>query len=44
MVDRVYPISEIRDAYAYVASGRKTGIVAVDLDPGAAFRGLDGAE
>ena len=33
--DRVYPFDEIAEAYRYVAMGEKTGIVAVDMRPGA---------
>ena len=36
--DRVYAFSGIPEAYRYVASGQKTGIVSVDLDSDAAVR------
>lgn len=36
--DRVYPFARIPDAYRYVGSGQKTGIVTVSLDPDAEFR------
>ncbi len=31
VVDRVYPLEEIREAYAYVDSGRKRGAVVLDI-------------
>lgn len=31
LIDRSYPLAEIREAYAYVQSGRKTGNVLLDL-------------
>jgi NADPH:quinone reductase-like Zn-dependent oxidoreductase len=31
VVDRRYPLEQIRDAYRYVESGRKTGIVVIDV-------------
>ena len=40
VLDRVYRFEQIPDAYDYVASGQKTGIVAVSLDEDAAFRQL----
>ena len=36
--DRVYPFEQIPEAYAFVASGQKTGIVAVNLDEDATFQ------
>lgn len=33
--DRVYPFERIAEAYAYVEGGQKTGIVAIDMTPGA---------
>ena len=36
--DRIYPFEQIPEAYDYVASGQKTGIVAVTLDEDATFR------
>lgn len=36
--DRVYPFNDIPEAYGYVASGQKTGIVVVSLDPDAKMR------
>jgi NADPH:quinone reductase-like Zn-dependent oxidoreductase len=31
VIDRRYPLEQIRDAYRYVETGRKTGIVVVDV-------------
>jgi NADPH:quinone reductase-like Zn-dependent oxidoreductase len=31
VVDRVYPLDEIREAYRYVETGRKTGIVVIEI-------------
>jgi NADPH:quinone reductase-like Zn-dependent oxidoreductase len=31
VVDRHYPVEEIADAYRYVETGRKTGIVVIDI-------------
>lgn len=35
VVDRVYPLEKIRDAYAYVDSGRKRGAVVLAIQPAA---------
>ena len=34
VVDRTYPLEEIADAYRYVETQRKTGIVVIDVAPG----------
>ncbi len=31
VIDRRYPLEQIRDAYRYVETGQKTGIVVVDV-------------
>ena len=31
VIDRRYPLEEIADAYRYVETGQKTGIVIVDV-------------
>lgn len=33
VVDRRYPFEEIADAYRYVKTGQKTGIVVIDMEP-----------
>jgi NADPH:quinone reductase-like Zn-dependent oxidoreductase len=33
VIDRRYPLEQIRDAYRYVETGQKTGIVVVDVGP-----------
>jgi NADPH:quinone reductase-like Zn-dependent oxidoreductase len=33
VVDRTYPLEQIRDAYRYVEAGKKTGIVVVEIVP-----------
>jgi NADPH:quinone reductase-like Zn-dependent oxidoreductase len=38
VIDRKYPLDEIADAYRYVESGQKTGIVVVKVAP------IDGIE
>lgn len=41
-IDRSYPLEQIVDAYRYVETGRKTGNVILEIDPGQ--RGLHAAE
>ena len=31
IIDRTYPLAEIADAYRYVETGRKAGIVVIDV-------------
>ncbi len=38
--DRAYPFEQIADAYAYVETGQKTGIVVIDMGPTAEVRRL----
>ena len=33
VIDRRYPLERIREAYAYVETGQKTGIVVIDVQP-----------
>jgi D-arabinose 1-dehydrogenase-like Zn-dependent alcohol dehydrogenase len=33
VIDRKYPLGEIAEAYRYVETGQKTGIVVIDVAP-----------
>jgi len=35
VIDRVHPLGEIVDAYRYVETGQKVGIVVIDMTRGA---------
>lgn len=42
--DRVYPFADIPDAYRYLGTGEKTGIVVISLASGARRRRISSAE